>query len=110
MVNWHDPALLAEDYRTSCGLCVGLYHPHSHRLGIVTFVKLSNTIAGVYMFVYAFNHREACALISRYNDASWEVVITAGFELDVLRGKRPYRWTIWVSASYIAKPHCLQRK
>ena len=28
---------------------------------------------------------------------SWETVFTMGFELDVLRGKRPYRWTIWVS-------------
>ena len=27
---------------------------------------------------------------------SWETVFTMGFELDVLRGKRPYRWTIWV--------------
>ena len=23
-----------------------------------------------------------------------------GFELDVLRGKRPYKWTIWVSHLY----------
>ena len=84
--------------------------PHSHRLGIVTFVKLGNTIAGVYMFVFAFNHRTACVLILRYNDASWEFMITAGFELDVLRGKRPYRWTIWVSALYIAKPRRPQRK
>ena len=27
---------------------------------------------------------------------SWEIMLTAGFELDVLRRKRPYRWTIWV--------------
>ncbi|KAI0259045.1 hypothetical protein BC834DRAFT_666491 [Gloeopeniophorella convolvens] len=26
----------------------------------------------------------------------WEVASTCYFELDVLRGKRPYRWTIWV--------------
>ncbi|KAH9962779.1 hypothetical protein BGW80DRAFT_857527 [Lactifluus volemus] len=26
----------------------------------------------------------------------WEVVVTAGFELDVLRGKLPYRPTIWL--------------
>jgi hypothetical protein len=28
---------------------------------------------------------------------SWEIVFTLGFELDIIRGKRPYRWTIWVS-------------
>ncbi|KAH8978333.1 hypothetical protein EDB86DRAFT_946610 [Lactarius hatsudake] len=26
----------------------------------------------------------------------WETVMSAGFELDVLRGKRPYKWTIWL--------------
>ncbi|KAI9439563.1 hypothetical protein H4582DRAFT_1536206 [Lactarius indigo] len=26
----------------------------------------------------------------------WETVLTAGFELKVLRGKKPYRWTIWL--------------
>ncbi|KAH8984002.1 hypothetical protein EDB86DRAFT_169820 [Lactarius hatsudake] len=26
----------------------------------------------------------------------WETVMTAGFELNVLRGKQPYRWTIWI--------------
>jgi hypothetical protein len=25
----------------------------------------------------------------------WETIFTAGFELNVLRGKQPYRWTIW---------------
>lgn len=30
-------------------------------------------------------------------ELSWETLLTAGFELDVLRRKRPYRWTIWVS-------------
>ncbi|KAI0248167.1 hypothetical protein BJV78DRAFT_842672 [Lactifluus subvellereus] len=37
-------------------------------------IKLDHAIAGIYI---------------------WETVFTAGFELDVLRGKRPYRWTIW---------------
>src|SRR6266851_1816819 len=37
------------------------------------------------------------ALISSFDKLSWETVFTAGFELDVLRRKRPYRWTIWVS-------------
>jgi hypothetical protein len=78
--------------------------PHSHRLGVVAFIKLSHAVAGFYMFVFVFDDRKACALISSCNDPSWETVITAGFELDVLRGKRPYRWTIWVSALYYAEP------
>ncbi|KAI0248208.1 hypothetical protein BJV78DRAFT_1238863, partial [Lactifluus subvellereus] len=42
----------------------------------LAMIKLDHAIAGIYI---------------------WETVFTAGFELDVLRGKRPYRWTIWVS-------------
>ncbi|KAI0248120.1 hypothetical protein BJV78DRAFT_1239152 [Lactifluus subvellereus] len=41
----------------------------------LAMIKLDHAIAGIYI---------------------WETVFTAGFELDVLRGKRPYRWTIWV--------------
>ncbi|KAI0047200.1 hypothetical protein FA95DRAFT_1606294 [Auriscalpium vulgare] len=29
----------------------------------------------------------------------WEIATTFDYELDVLRGKRPYRWTIWVHSS-----------
>lgn len=38
-------------------------------------VKLNHAMAGLYI---------------------WETLLTAGFELDVLRRKRPYRWTIWL--------------
>jgi len=40
--------------------------------------------------------RRKHALISSFDKLSWETVFTAGFELDVLRRKRPYRWTIWL--------------
>ncbi|KAH9956479.1 hypothetical protein BGW80DRAFT_1466352 [Lactifluus volemus] len=38
-------------------------------------LKLNHVVAGIYI---------------------WETMFTLGFELDVLRGKRPYRRTIWV--------------
>jgi len=41
----------------------------------IALVKLNHVMAGLYI---------------------WETVLTAGFELDVLRGKRPYKWTIWL--------------
>jgi hypothetical protein len=44
-------------------------------------------------------------LISSRNIVSWEIVTTVGFELDVLRGKRPYRWTIWVSFLHKTESH-----
>lgn len=41
----------------------------------LTLIKLDHALAGIYI---------------------WETVFTMGFELDILRGKRPYRWTIWL--------------
>ena len=47
--------------------------------------------------VFVLIDKQSRADIGR--NVSWETVFTADFELDVLRGKRPYRWTIWVSLS-----------
>jgi len=55
MVNFHDPAVVAQDY--------------------TTFVKLWHALDGVYL---------------------WEFFTTLDYEWEVIRGRRPYRWTIWV--------------
>jgi len=34
-------------------------------------------------------------LVELATKLSWETVLTTGFEMDVLRRKRPYKWTIW---------------
>ena len=31
--------------------------------------------------------------------SSWEFVTTLDYEWDVLRGHRPFRWTIWVGSN-----------
>ena len=36
---------------------------------------------------------------------SWETMLTTNFELDVLRRKRPYKWTIWVGSLHHIEPH-----
>ncbi|KAI0299650.1 hypothetical protein B0F90DRAFT_598113 [Multifurca ochricompacta] len=41
----------------------------------LALIKLDHALSGIYI---------------------WETLFTAGFELDVLKGKRPYRWTIWI--------------
>jgi len=43
----------------------------------IALIKLNHALAGIFI---------------------WEIVTTLSFEWDVLRGKRPYRWTIWVSS------------
>jgi hypothetical protein len=68
---------------------------------LATFVKLNHAIAGIYMCVLLRWRKSAHSYLS-CNNLSWETVFTAGFELDVLRGKRPYRWTIWVSSVQLA--------
>ncbi|KAI0295185.1 hypothetical protein BC826DRAFT_1185426 [Russula brevipes] len=55
MVNFHDPAVVAQDY--------------------ITVVKLWHTLDGVYL---------------------WEFFTTLDYEWEVIRGRRPYRWTIWI--------------
>jgi hypothetical protein len=44
-------------------------------------------------------------VISTNESVSWETLFTADFELDVLRGKRPYRRTIWVSLYAMGHHH-----
>jgi len=55
MVNYHDPAKIAQDFWT--------------------VTKLWHTIDGLYI---------------------WEFFTTLDYEWCVIRGRRPYRWTIWV--------------
>ena len=69
---------------------------------LVSFIRLNHVIAGIYMCVY-IRGREHRLLTLSYNNVSWETVITTGFELGMLRGKRPYKWTIWVSSLQYSK-------
>jgi len=36
--------------------------------------------------------------------SSWEFLTTLGYEVNIIRGRRPYRWTIWVSTGSIFAP------
>ncbi len=48
MVNWHDPALLLEDYSASTGSRVANIAINNH---LVAAIKLHHVIAGIYMCV-----------------------------------------------------------
>ena len=61
-------------------------------------------MGGLYMWVC----RTALTLRSyhtptQFFTSSWEFLTTLEYELGVIRGLRPYRWTIWVS-SYVQFP------
>ena len=48
---------------------------------------------GIYMYVYISAPTFSCLSICT---SSWEYVTNLDFELDVIWGRRSYRWTIWV--------------
>ena len=96
MVNWHDPAVINKDYRAFPSYCINPMTPQQS-------YSRSDQVGSCpcrYLHVCPHSYAERLVHLLIYNNLSWETVLTAGFELDVLRGKRPYKWTIWVSRLY----------
>jgi hypothetical protein len=60
-------------------------------------VKVWHVFDGIFLCVACLSRitRRSCHVIALL--FSWEFVTTLGFEWNVIRGHRPYRWTIWVS-------------
>ena len=85
--------MILEDYSASFDLCVS-QHRHWRSLSCCHQAESCNWR---YLHVCSSSYAGKRALIPSCNNLSWETVFTAGFELDVLQRKRPYRWTIWVS-------------
>ncbi|KAH9172790.1 hypothetical protein EDB89DRAFT_862214 [Lactarius sanguifluus] len=73
MAKWDDPIRLLRDY--------------------FILTKLFHAIGSLYMCAHPYMQKGPTLI---HTFTSWETVFTAGFELDVLRGKRPYKWTIWL--------------
>ena len=64
---------------------------------LVVLTKLVHAVGGLYMYDHAQSYYQKRLMLILICTLSWETVFSAGFELNVLRGKQPYRWTIWVS-------------
>ncbi|KAI0248148.1 hypothetical protein BJV78DRAFT_1156728 [Lactifluus subvellereus] len=77
---------------------------HRHRVTITKMVNWNDpsVVFNDYLALTKLDHVIAGIYI-------WEIVFTAGFELDVLRGKRPYRWSIWHLAAAICDYKCCIR-
>ena len=72
---------------------------------LVAFSKLTHVIGGIYMCVRLYWQESVHWYRLQQLNLSWETVFTAYFELDMLRRKRPYKWTIWVSSFHPTRPH-----
>jgi len=92
MVNFQDPAVVLQYVGA---LAFGIRNwslKNNEPISTGILEKFWHTINGLYMWVCIslstsrwFNH-----------PSSWEFFTTLDYELDILRGRRPYRWTIWV--------------
>ena len=107
MVNFHDPAVLLQDqcvyYAFSASLRK-LKNPPG-LIFSVALLKLSVTVDGLYMWVHILQLRVTLFPLTsgRPLHIRWEFVTTLYYEWHVIRGHRPYRWTIWV-CSYMSSP------
>lgn len=96
MVNFRDPVIAGRDYRT--------HVIHDLRSGIQIFMKILTSDSQEPLSYY-MRHipvrsillvRRPLALTWTYLNSSWEYFTTLHYELDVIRGHRPCRWTTWV--------------
>ncbi|KAI0248179.1 hypothetical protein BJV78DRAFT_1363709 [Lactifluus subvellereus] len=71
----YGPIHVADFSRRCVSNMVNWHDPTVINKDYLALIKLDHALAGIYI---------------------WETVFTMGFELDVLRGKRPYKWTIWL--------------
>lgn len=94
MVFWHDPVVLEKDY---CTFSDQFVNPMSSRLSYNSGCCEARSCCRRYLYVRSLSYSGTHKTISAHKSPSWETVLTADFELEVLRGKKPYRWTIWVS-------------
>ncbi len=97
MVNFHDPEQISMD----AGACAPRPFSRSQKITEHIFQVYLHTSGYLWMV-------SSCGLSSHWHSAaptchitlfftlSWEIVTTLDYEWNVIRGRRPYRWTIWV--------------
>jgi len=99
MVNFHDPIVQAKEF----GACVPqAFFPKSE--GNWTHLPEAlkwfwALVDGIFMWAWlllAFCRFDVSFDSILTRTPSWEFMITLDYEWSVIRGRRPYRWTIWV--------------
>jgi hypothetical protein len=93
MVHWNDPAILVKDYGKFPDKRINLMsspRPYS-------CCHQAQSCRRWYLHVRSLSYAGKPEAMITHNNVSWETILTANFELDVFRGNRPYRRTIWVN-------------
>lgn len=61
----------------------------------VILKSFSHVLSGIYVYVCFFASTSRY-YVCQFPASSWEFFMTLDYEFDIIRGRRPYRWTIWV--------------
>jgi hypothetical protein len=96
MVNYHDPDVVLQD---NCAYAFAeKYMGSESQLTFFDSGSVENLACCGWTLLVCLPRR--AHKISHYNNpvliSSWEFVTTLDYEWSVIRGHRPYRWTIWV--------------
>ncbi len=96
MVNFHDPVVIAKEQ----GVCA--QYSLSKSEGNWAYLpgevlRFWNLVDGIFMWARLYWHFAVpMCHITQSPTPSWEFMISLDYEWSVIRGCRPYRWTIWV--------------
>jgi len=96
MVNFRDPVVMLEDFSE---YTLTTKHESSKSLLHSPFDSGSHEVLaylGWSLHVSLSHCSGSLTIITRLSTSSWEFVTTLDYEWSILRGRRPYRWTIVV--------------
>jgi hypothetical protein len=105
MVNYHDPVVVAQDFCESTFVV-----KHARELVELAdfFLQWHYRSSGMLWLDFTcvsalplVPFARIAYLIIRRFISSWEFVTTLDYEWSVIRGRRPYVWTIWVRGNAV---------
>jgi hypothetical protein len=103
MVNYQDPNTIAREFSAyTFSVCFSSF---AAQLSFLNFEQRRFWVSIMFSLVFIC---ESLLTLPRYTSmldliaqarhfaSRWELVTTLDYEWDIIRGRRPYRWTIWV--------------
>jgi len=101
MVNFHDPVQIRQDFSAYASLTWLPITDFACPLTVTT-KNIQAIVCGLYLWV-DIRQRLALPYHTTYTPSAfrWEFITTLDYEWNVIRGRQPYRWTIWVRTHWL---------